>query len=198
MSTALLRRAQAHAWKRLQRVNHNTRHWKCRAKERRGKQLPDQDAAGRGGSGQRQHQGAVTPWWGLPRSELSAAEGSTVARHQNRIRRLSESRLKCAFRQIIAEPFFLAEGSSDAYVYTSELYPTEVRTTGVAISSAWTRACAVTLRLSFGHSLPRDAHCRASSPILFSTVVNSRYSFGRKLLFRLHMNEGLRYLRQSL
>jgi hypothetical protein len=52
-------------------------------------------------------------------------------------------------------------------------------------------AGAVTLLLSFGYSLPKGALCRASSSILLSTVVNSRYSFGRKLLFRLHVNEDL-------
>src|ERR1035438_8681636 len=40
---------------------------------------------------------------GLPRSELSAAEGTATGRHQDRIRRFSESRLKCALRQIVVQ-----------------------------------------------------------------------------------------------
>ena len=65
--------------------------------------LPDQGTAGRGGSRQWEHQGAVTSWPGLPRSELSAAEGAAAGRHQDRIRRFPESRLKCALRQIVVQ-----------------------------------------------------------------------------------------------
>jgi putative MFS transporter len=46
--------------------------------------------------------------------------------------------------------FFLAIGSTSIYTYTPELYPTEVRATGMGIASAWGRAGAVTLLLTFG------------------------------------------------
>jgi len=46
--------------------------------------------------------------------------------------------------------FFLALGSTSIYTYTPELYPTEVRATGMGIASAWGRAGAVTLLLTFG------------------------------------------------
>ena len=46
--------------------------------------------------------------------------------------------------------FFLALGSTSLYTYTPELYPTEVRATGMGIASAWGRAGAVTLLLTFG------------------------------------------------
>jgi putative MFS transporter len=47
--------------------------------------------------------------------------------------------------------FFLALGSTAIYTYTPELYPTEIRATGMGIASAWGRAGAVTLLLSFGY-----------------------------------------------
>ena len=47
--------------------------------------------------------------------------------------------------------FFLALGSTAIYAYTPELYPTEVRATAMGIASAWGRAGAVTLLLTFGH-----------------------------------------------
>ncbi len=46
--------------------------------------------------------------------------------------------------------FFLATGSTSIYAYTPELYPTEIRATGMGIASAWGRAGAVTMLLSFG------------------------------------------------
>lgn len=46
--------------------------------------------------------------------------------------------------------FFLALGSTSIYTYTPELYPTEVRATGMGIASAWGRTGAVTLLLIFG------------------------------------------------
>src|SRR5262249_42935956 len=47
--------------------------------------------------------------------------------------------------------FSLALGSTAIYTYTPELYPTEIRATGMGIASAWGRAGAVTLLLSFGY-----------------------------------------------
>jgi putative MFS transporter len=47
--------------------------------------------------------------------------------------------------------FFLALGSTAIYAYTPELYPTEIRATAMGIASAWGRAGAVTLLLTFGH-----------------------------------------------
>jgi MFS transporter, putative metabolite:H+ symporter len=47
--------------------------------------------------------------------------------------------------------FLLALGSTAIYTYTPELYPTEIRATGMGIASAWGRAGAVTLLLSFGY-----------------------------------------------
>ena len=47
--------------------------------------------------------------------------------------------------------FFLALGSTAIYTYTPELYPTEIRATGMGIASAWGRAGAVTLLLGFGY-----------------------------------------------
>jgi MFS transporter, putative metabolite:H+ symporter len=44
----------------------------------------------------------------------------------------------------------LALGSTGIYAYTPELYPTEVRATGMGVASAWGRAGAVTLLLVFG------------------------------------------------
>jgi MFS transporter, putative metabolite:H+ symporter len=46
--------------------------------------------------------------------------------------------------------FSLAIGSSAIYTYTPELYPTEVRVTGMGIASAWGRAGAVSALLVFG------------------------------------------------
>jgi Transposase len=42
-------------------------------------------------------------WSWLPGSRLPAAEGATLGRYQDRIRRLSESRLECTFLQIVVE-----------------------------------------------------------------------------------------------
>jgi putative MFS transporter len=44
----------------------------------------------------------------------------------------------------------LALGSTAIYTYTPELYPTEVRATGMGIASAWGRLGAVTLLVMFG------------------------------------------------
>jgi MFS family permease len=46
--------------------------------------------------------------------------------------------------------FFLALGSASIYTYTPELYPTEVRATGMGIASAWGRVGAIAVLLSFG------------------------------------------------
>jgi putative MFS transporter len=46
--------------------------------------------------------------------------------------------------------FSLAMGSTAIYTYTPELYPTEIRTTGMGIASAWGRVGAVSLLLTFG------------------------------------------------
>jgi MFS transporter, putative metabolite:H+ symporter len=46
--------------------------------------------------------------------------------------------------------FFLAVGSTSIYAYTPELYPTEVRATGMGIASAWGRVGAVMQILTFG------------------------------------------------
>ncbi|MDR0826749.1 MAG: MFS transporter [Desulfovibrio sp.] len=46
--------------------------------------------------------------------------------------------------------FFLALGSTAIYTYTPELYPTEIRATGMGIASAWGRAGAILLLLTFG------------------------------------------------
>jgi MFS transporter, putative metabolite:H+ symporter len=46
--------------------------------------------------------------------------------------------------------FALALGSTAVYTYTPELYPTEVRVTGMGIASAWGRIGAITALLVFG------------------------------------------------
>lgn len=46
--------------------------------------------------------------------------------------------------------FFLALCSTSIYNYTPELYPTNIRATGMGIASAWGRAGAITLLLVFG------------------------------------------------
>lgn len=46
--------------------------------------------------------------------------------------------------------FFLAVGSTAIYTYTPELYPTEIRATGMGIASAWGRLGAIALMLIFG------------------------------------------------
>ncbi len=46
--------------------------------------------------------------------------------------------------------FALALGSTAVYTYTPELYPTEVRVTGMGIASAWGRVGAITALLTFG------------------------------------------------
>lgn len=46
--------------------------------------------------------------------------------------------------------FFLALGSTAIYSYTPELYPTEIRATGMGLASAWGRAGAILLLLVFG------------------------------------------------
>lgn len=46
--------------------------------------------------------------------------------------------------------FCLALGSTAIYSYTPELYPTEIRATGMGIASAWGRAGAIALLLVFG------------------------------------------------
>jgi putative MFS transporter len=46
--------------------------------------------------------------------------------------------------------FCLALGSTAVYSYTPELYPTEIRATGMGVASAWGRAGAIVLLLLFG------------------------------------------------
>ncbi len=46
--------------------------------------------------------------------------------------------------------FALALGSTAVYTYTPELYPTEVRVTGMGIASAWGRVGAIAALLVFG------------------------------------------------
>jgi putative MFS transporter len=46
--------------------------------------------------------------------------------------------------------FCLALGSTAIYSYTPELYPTEIRATGMGLASAWGRAGAIILLLVFG------------------------------------------------
>jgi putative MFS transporter len=52
--------------------------------------------------------------------------------------------------------FSLAIGSTAIYTYTPELYPTEIRATGMGIASAWGRVGAVSLLLTFGFLI--EAH----------------------------------------
>src|SRR3984885_1672641 len=73
--------------------------------------LSDEGTDGCGGSVQREHQSSVTPRPRLSRHELSAAEGAALGRHQDRIRRFPESRVECAFVQIVVQNLFLT--SSD-------------------------------------------------------------------------------------
>src|SRR5271157_5347381 len=56
--------------------------------------LPDQGAAGSGGGGQRQYQSSAATRTRLPQPQLPAIESPTAGRHENRIRRFSESRVK--------------------------------------------------------------------------------------------------------
>jgi putative MFS transporter len=49
-----------------------------------------------------------------------------------------------------ATTFFTALGSTSIYTYTPELYPTEIRVTGMGIASAWGRVGAITALLLFG------------------------------------------------
>src|ERR1700689_2853436 len=65
--------------------------------------LPDEGTDGGGGSRQRQHQSSAPPWPRLSRHELSAAEGATLGRHKDRIRRFSESRVVCALLHIVVQ-----------------------------------------------------------------------------------------------
>src|ERR1035438_10953 len=65
--------------------------------------LPDQSPPGCSGSDQWKHQSPIASWSRLSRSRLLAAEGAALGRYQDRIRRFSESRLKCALRQILVQ-----------------------------------------------------------------------------------------------
>src|ERR1035438_4956193 len=65
--------------------------------------LPDQSSPGCSGSDQWKHQSPIASWSRLSRSRLLAAEGAALGRYQDRIRRFSESRLKCALRQILVQ-----------------------------------------------------------------------------------------------
>src|SRR3984885_15668082 len=65
--------------------------------------LSDEGTDGCGGSVQREHQSSVTPRPRLSRHELSAAEGTALGSHQDRIRRFPESRVECAFVQIVVQ-----------------------------------------------------------------------------------------------
>src|SRR3984885_7693122 len=65
--------------------------------------LSDEGTDGCGGSVQREHQNSVTPRPRLSRHELSAAEGTALGSHQDRIRRFPESRVECAFVQIVVQ-----------------------------------------------------------------------------------------------
>jgi len=47
--------------------------------------------------------------------------------------------------------FSLSTGSTAIYTYTSEVHPTEIRTTAMGIASAWGRVGAMTMLLVFGH-----------------------------------------------
>jgi putative MFS transporter len=46
--------------------------------------------------------------------------------------------------------FFIAMGSTGLYTYTPELYPTEIRATGMGFASSWGRVGSITLLLVFG------------------------------------------------
>src|ERR1700733_9096369 len=76
--------------------------------------LSDEGTDGCGGSVQREHQNSVTPRPRLSRHELSAAEGTALGSHQDRIRRFPESRVECAFVQIVVQNrlFKLPEGAA--------------------------------------------------------------------------------------
>ena len=65
--------------------------------------LPDESPAGSRRSDQRKHQVSATPRPRLQESPLSAAKGPTHGSDQDRIRRIQESRLKCAPRRILAQ-----------------------------------------------------------------------------------------------
>ena len=58
-------------------------------------------------------------------------------------------------RALVRTAFFLALGSTSIYTYTPELYPTEVRATGMGIASAWGRVGAIAVLLSFGFFFSR-------------------------------------------
>src|SRR6202046_5623503 len=70
--------------------------------------LSDEGTDGCGGSGQRQHQSSAPPRPRLSRHELSAAEGTAFGSHQDRIRRFPESRVECAFVQIVVQNHFFS------------------------------------------------------------------------------------------
>src|ERR1700679_643121 len=65
--------------------------------------LSDEGTDGCGGSGQWQHQSSAPPRPRLSRHERSAAEGTAFGSHQDRIRRFPESRVECAFVQIVVQ-----------------------------------------------------------------------------------------------
>jgi len=67
------------------------------------KLLPDEGTDGSDRSRQRQHQSSAPTWPWLPRHELSVAEGAALGRDQDRIPRSSESRVVCAFTQILVQ-----------------------------------------------------------------------------------------------
>ena len=65
--------------------------------------LPDKGAVGSRGGGQRQYQSSATPRTRLSQPQLPAAESPTLGRHENRIHRFSESRVKRALSHFLAK-----------------------------------------------------------------------------------------------
>ena len=71
--------------------------------------------------------------------------------------------------------FFVALGGTAIYAYTPELYPTEIRATGMGIASSWGRIGAITMLLVFGTYLEALGKFRlfmiSDSVLLVASVV---------------------------
>src|SRR5436190_14791374 len=76
--------------------------------------LPNEGADGRSGGGERQYQVTASPGPRIQEPEVPPAEGTTHGGDQNRICRCSESGLKCALYQILAQSRYFHGSPSEA------------------------------------------------------------------------------------